>query len=167
MRFIVSDTGPLISLERLPDGYTFIQRLYDQVLVPPMVMEELLQGLAVDRDTYLQHYGIAGFLEVVSPGKALVLPGMERLHGGENQAIQLALERELPLLIEEEAGREVALEAGLRISGIAGQLLKAVRVGVLPVENGIEKLEALLRAGRINTLILEGIRDAMKQVPKR
>jgi predicted nucleic acid-binding protein len=92
---------------------------------------------------------------------------MERLHGGENQAIQLALERELPLLIEEEAGREVALEAGLRISGIAGQLLKAVRVGVLPVENGIEKLEALLRAGRINTLIFEGIRDAMKQVPKR
>lgn len=89
------------------------------------------------------------------------MPAAELLHEGESEAIQLALARTLPLLIEEEAGRRGAQEAGIAISGIAGRLLKGVREGVLAVEAGREKLEMLFRAGRINTLIFEGVGDAM------
>jgi predicted nucleic acid-binding protein len=43
------------------------------------------------------------------------------------QAIQLALELALPLLIEEAVGRRVAQGMSIPISGIAGQVLKAFR----------------------------------------
>jgi hypothetical protein len=35
-RRIVSDTVPLISLEKLNQGYDFIRRLYDQIVLPPL-----------------------------------------------------------------------------------------------------------------------------------
>ena len=38
---IVSDTGPLISLERMTGGFPFIRRLYDRIIVPPAVLDEL------------------------------------------------------------------------------------------------------------------------------
>jgi predicted nucleic acid-binding protein len=43
------------------------------------------------------------------------------------QAIQLALELALPLLIEEAVGRRVAQGMRIPISGIAGHVLKAFR----------------------------------------
>lgn len=49
MKCVVSDTGPLISLEKLEDGYLFMRQLYDRMLVPPAVMKELLQGVSFDQ----------------------------------------------------------------------------------------------------------------------
>ena len=46
VRRVVSDTGPLISLERLTDGFAFIRRLYDQIVIPPAVLEEVGLGSA-------------------------------------------------------------------------------------------------------------------------
>ena len=49
---------------------------------------------------------------------------------------------ELPVLIEEEAGRGVARELGLHISGIAGQLLKTVRQDAISVDDAsVRKLQ--------------------------
>ena len=36
---IVSNTGPLITLEKLPDGFAFIRSLYEHILVPRQVIE--------------------------------------------------------------------------------------------------------------------------------
>ena len=41
-RQIVSDTGLLITLEKLPDGYQFIRKLYDTIIIPPTVLTELV-----------------------------------------------------------------------------------------------------------------------------
>lgn len=41
---IISDTGPLISLEKLTDGYQFIRKLYEVIIIPEMVAMELAQG---------------------------------------------------------------------------------------------------------------------------
>jgi len=38
---IVSDAGPLISLEKITGGYRFIRRLYDRLIVPSAVLGEL------------------------------------------------------------------------------------------------------------------------------
>jgi predicted nucleic acid-binding protein len=37
VEIIVSDTGPLISLEKMTDGYVLMEKLYGQILVPPRV----------------------------------------------------------------------------------------------------------------------------------
>ena len=41
---VVSDAGPLISLEKLTDGFEFIRQLYVQIVVPPSVLAEVAQG---------------------------------------------------------------------------------------------------------------------------
>lgn len=74
----------------------------------------------------------------------------------------MALELELPLLIEEEAGRTVARELRLHISGIAGQLLKAAREEEISGNDASAKLTELRRAGRINQQIFDAVGTAIK-----
>jgi predicted nucleic acid-binding protein len=166
LRRIVCDTGPLISLEKITGGYLFIGRLYDRLIVPPAVMDELVAGQFETKNAYLRHFDAEDRVIV----KPLAEPGLrgeienkaEHLDKGERDAIRLALELELPLLIEEEAGRSVARELGLHISGIAGQLLKAVREEAISGDDASAKLTALRRAGRINQQIFEAVGTAIK-----
>lgn len=71
-------------------------------------------------------------------------------HFGAEEAIALALEFGIPLLIEGETGRTVARELEIRISGIAGQLLRAVREEMIGIGRASRMLAELKRKGRIN-----------------
>jgi len=165
-RQVVCDTGPLISLEKITSGYRFIGRLYDQLLVPPAVMEELVAGQFETKDAYVRHFDAEDLVVVEPMSEAGPAGTVEKkttlLDKGERQAIQLAFERELPLLIEEEMGRTVARGLGLQISGIAGQLLKAARERVITADEAMAKLMELRRAGRINQQIFEAVGAAVE-----
>lgn len=161
LRRVVSDTGPMISLERLTGGFRFIRRLYDRMIVPPAVLEEL--GFGYDRaEEYLEHYGIDDLIEVRSVDSQAELPDLERLHEGEIQAIRLALELGLPLLIEEAAGRRSAQAAGVSISGVAGQVVKAHRQGGISVEKARAMLKEMVEHRRINERIYEQLVAALE-----
>ena len=99
----------------------------------------------------LWHRGLARGASAVARSEQL--PEVVRLHVGEAQAIQLARELALPLLIEETVGRRVAQGLGIAISGIAGQILKAFRQGSLTAQEARNKLLELFQAGRINRRI--------------
>ena len=58
-RRIVSNTGPLISLEKLRQGYDFIRQLYDMLIIPPGVLDEVAAGQLATPQAYLQHYRVA------------------------------------------------------------------------------------------------------------
>ena len=165
-RQIVSDTGPLISLEKITGGYRFIRRLYNRLLVPPAVMDELVAGQFETQEAYLRHFDAEDLVVVKQPSEVSSTKKIEgqtkHLDEGERQAIRLALELDLPLLIEEEAGRGVARALGLHISGMAGQLLKSVRERAISADDASNKLTELRWAGRINQHIFEAIRTAMK-----
>lgn len=114
------------------------------------------------RQPTYRHYEIGDLIEVRTPSQ----PEPEgaatrRLDEGERQAIRLASETGLPLLIEEQAGRVVARELGLKISGIAGQVLRSVRANVLPPAEAKETLIQLKTAGRINRQVCEAVRNAI------
>jgi predicted nucleic acid-binding protein len=146
---IVSNTGPLISLEKLTGGYELFAKLFDRILIPPVVLQEVSEGM-VGPEHYLRNYGIEALIEV-RPISAATRPlELERLHQGEAEAIQLAMELGLPLLIEETAGRQIASSLGLKISGTAGQILRAYRQQILASDEAKEMLSQLLHAGRIN-----------------
>jgi hypothetical protein len=164
VRLIVSNTGPLISLEKLTQGYDFIRRLYDRVIIPPAVLDEVAAGQFATPSAYLQYYSISDLLEVRTVSQPRVLPEAERLHEGETQAIQLALELQLPLLIEETVGRRVAQSVGIQISGVSGQILKAFRQGMIAATEAQDKLSELLRGGRINRRIYEALLAALSEV---
>jgi len=161
-RLIISNTGPLITLEKVSNGYGFIRKLYDQVLIPPAVLEELFQGQFVSAEAYLEHYNVADLLEVVEVNPN-IQPELEQLDSGEQEAIQLALQRHLPLLIEEEAGRSVARQLGVSISGIAGQVLKAFQENILTTEEALHHLDELFTSRRINTKIYQGLVQTVRQ----
>jgi predicted nucleic acid-binding protein len=161
VRRIVSNTGPLISLANLWQGSDFIRQLYDTIIIPPGVLDEVAEGQFATPHAYLQHYGIVDLLEVQAVSRSEQLPEAARLHSGEAQAIQLARELALPLLIEETVGRRVARGLGISISGIAGQILKAFRQGSLTAQEARDKLLELLQAGRINRQIYEALLAAI------
>jgi predicted nucleic acid-binding protein len=162
-REIASDTGPLITLEKLSDGYRFIRLLYDRIIIPPIVLDELVQGQFVSPQAYLEHYGVEDLLQVVETRGDLDVPGGELLDAGERGAIVVARERELPLLIEEETGRQCARSLGLQISGIAGQVVKAFRAGLISNREAQDKLRELFEAGRINRKIYTALAETVRQ----
>ena len=156
VRRIVSNTGPLISLEKLRQGYDFIRQLYDTIII-------LKRAGRGGRRTVCHSPGLfaalwhRGLVEVQAVARSEQLPEVVRLHVGEAQAIQLARELALPLLIEETVGRRVAQGLGIAISGIAGQILKAFRQGSLTAQEARNKLLELFQAGRINRRIYEAL----------
>ncbi|MBW4481951.1 MAG: hypothetical protein KME14_05375 [Tildeniella torsiva UHER 1998/13D] len=165
MDVIVSDTGPLISLEKLADGYGWMQQLYRQIIVPEAVAQELYQGMFSTWDTYRKHYNLGNFVSVVEISIVEPFPGYELLDIGEREAIQLAWKQHLSLLIEEEQGRQVAQTLGLKFSGLAGQILKAYREQVISSTVAQANFAELLQAGRIGKRLYVGLLDALNQPP--
>ena len=162
-RSIVSNTGPLISLEKLPDGFRFIRLLYDKIIVPSSVIEELTEGQFSSRESYITHYNIGDLLEIIDVEDSGPISELELLDRGEREAIVLSVKYKLPLLVEEEKGRLTAQKLGLKISGIAGQVLKAFRLKLIGDREAIEKIDDLYRAGRINKKIHAGILTVIQE----
>ncbi len=158
---ILSDTGPLISLEHLSEGYTFIRKLYSQIIIPQSVLDELTFDLVTTGESYLSRYGIEDLVEVQSVEEIAQINGIQRLDLGEQEAITLALELDLPLLIEETLGREIASAAGIQISGIAGQIIKGFRESIIDKAEAEKMLEELFENGRINKKIFTTLKDRL------
>lgn len=125
------------------------------------MVEELTAGLYESAEAYLLEHD-AGNLLLMDARTLDLKPETEHLDPGERQAIALAIELNLPLLIEEEAGRRVARDLGIEISGIAGQLIRAVRQDFATSDEALIHLTRLRESGRINRLIFAAVRDAIK-----
>ncbi|PSQ95871.1 MAG: hypothetical protein BRD55_09620 [Bacteroidetes bacterium SW_9_63_38] len=161
-RRVVSGTSLLISLEKIEGGYTFLGQLYDNVLIPPEVLRELAAGAFGSGEAYLSHFGIGDLLQVEASRRSK-RDATEHLDPGEREVVELAVEFDLPLLIEEEAGRTVAREIGLGISGSAGQLLQAVRGEIIGPNQASQMITELKRKGRINQQVFEGVKRAIDE----
>ena len=145
--FIVSDTGPLISLEKLSNGYGFIRKLYQKIIVPPTVMDELTQG---DKEVYLKTFGITDFLIIQTPKNQCEIPDIEKLHTGEIEAINLAIELKANLLIEELAGKKAAGQLGIKRTGIAGLIYESFSKGMTTQFEALQKLKMLYENKRLD-----------------
>mgnify|MGYP000535926770 CR=1 FL=1 len=108
-------------------GITSFGRYYDRILVPTIVTQELYRGEFSSWNVYKQHHGIHDLIEVIDPISNNILCTLHQVVEAEKQAIDLAYGHNLPLLIEEEKGRNLAQNLGLQILGVAGQILKAYR----------------------------------------
>jgi predicted nucleic acid-binding protein len=127
---VVSDAGPLIYLGAV--GHLSILRsLFDRVVVPEAVwLEDVVVG--ADRPGAAATRA-ATWMQVMRADAQAVLPLRDRLDPGEAEAIALAsaVHADL-LLIDDQAGRELAVELGLTIVGTLGVLVRAKRPGLLP-----------------------------------
>lgn len=164
---VVADASPLISLEKLPAGFSLLPHTCSQLLVPEAVAQEVAAILEKGVD-YFDLYDVRRFVgvEIIPSGQISLeeWPGseLELLGEGEKYALALAKEADAPLLAEERKARSLAREGGLRVFGAAAMIKIAVEQGGIQRQHGIELLRALLRAHRINRKVFERMRAALQ-----
>jgi predicted nucleic acid-binding protein len=126
---VVSDASPILNLRRI-DRLELLGALYGHVLIPPAVLAELsaeaVPGAAPD-------IAMPSWLTIQTPTDwERVQELRRRLDAGEAEAIVLAIERHADLLlIDERRGRQIAVAAGLRVTGLIGALADAKRAGLI------------------------------------
>lgn len=114
----VVDSACLIGLERI-GRIDLLSALLDPIIAPPAILTEL--GKLPD------------WISVVAP-KDLGMVAALRLtvDPGESEAIALAYERNLRIILDDLKGRQVAKRLGIPVTGTVGLLLKAKQNGVIP-----------------------------------
>lgn len=113
---VVSDTSAVTSLMQIGMA-DILRHIFQDVFIPPAVRDELSRF----------HSELPDFLRVSAPaGLVVVEELMADLGRGEAEAIALADEIKADfLLIDEQRGRSVARQRGLRVIGVLGVLLRA------------------------------------------
>jgi len=125
---LVINTGPLISLIAACGSLEILRDLYDSVLVPHEVEQEILAQSASRFGA--SEFEVADWL--VRQSAPVAVPAFLRnaLDSGEAAVIQLALQEGINrVCIDEPVGRRIARLNGLRLTGSLGILLRAKAEG--------------------------------------
>lgn len=145
MKAVVNAT-PLISLALL-GRLSLLNEIFDEVIVPQSVYEEVVQGGAgkPGADALAE----ANWLKVVSANTTITIePLLLGLDAGELEVLLLARQIEPDwVIIDERLARRVAFAMGLPVKGTLGILLAAVLAGLLSREDALDDLQKLLTRG--------------------
>lgn len=154
---IVTNTGPLLALIAATGDLEILRPLYEEVLVPREVADEIRAGGASGFG--VRRFEEATWLSVRTEPLGISPYLANTLDRGEASVIQLALDEDVDVVcIDETVGRRVAALNNLRVTGSIGVLLRARRRGLIP-EIGTA-MENMRRAGiwvseRVVTAALE------------
>ena len=127
-RLIVTNTTPLIALAVATGSLDILRALYDRVIVPLEVSEEILAAgpQAPGTEAFLK----ATWLERRKDIIELPLYLRNSLDRGEASVIQTAVSESIEkVCIDESVGRRIARLNGLALTGTAGILVKARQQG--------------------------------------
>jgi predicted nucleic acid-binding protein len=127
---VVSDTSPLRGLLSI-GKLDLLKSLFDRVLIPNAVFEELsrIKALNVDINSIL-NYDWIQIKDIREKDKLITLS--KYLDQGESEAILLAKESKCDLiLMDESRGRKIAKSLNLEVLGLIGILVLAKQKGFL------------------------------------
>jgi len=129
----VSDTSPISNLAiigRLP----LLRSQFDEVWIPAAVFSELQAHPDAASLKEIQEAVRDGWIKAITIAPSSLLNVLMRhLHRGEAEAITLAAEIGAEVvLIDEQEGRQYAVQAGLAVTGVLGILLLAKKNGQIP-----------------------------------
>jgi len=128
---VVIDSSPLIGLA-IVDGLKWLPELFDVVFLPESVKQEVLPGKAAPGEEAIAHAIATGWLKIwPEPIESLLDIDLDV---GETDCINLGLSyaNEVLLIMDERAGRAVAKEKGLRVTGTAAIIGIAKKQGLIP-----------------------------------
>lgn len=130
---VISNTSPLIGLERIGQVH-LLQQLFGVVVVPPAVVREI--GATTTLPIWIEQRDLT---QTVGPR---ILSAS--LGAGESEAISLALESQARLIIlDDRPARRLAQALHVSVIGTVGLLLAAKRQNLLPALR--PSLDALLQ----------------------
>ncbi|MDE0004077.1 MAG: hypothetical protein OXQ29_15415 [Rhodospirillaceae bacterium] len=129
---IVADASPLIVFAKI-GRLRLLKELYDEVLIGPVVKEEIIDAGKVVRAMGVEQLESAmedGWLQAVRlTGEEQYLmrrlSDRSRLDHGESESIAIASVRGLQLIVDDKEARSMAAAAGIEHIGSVGALLEA------------------------------------------
>ena len=161
MQVIVSDTTALIILAK-SNRLNLLTNIIDSVYVPKAVMREI----QFKNDMVKVLIENSDFIRVRELSNQEILADIQstNLDIGETEAIALALEMNLRLIIDERLGRKIAKQKGVKIIGLLGILEANFRLGFISHRELLYILEDFKRVDyRLSAVLerafLEGLDD--------
>ena len=139
MESIVSDTTTPIILGKL-GRFDLLERLFSKIYIPKEVMREISKksdGVCEE----IEKNELFEVKEIENMAFFSLLNGI--LDRGESEAIVLAKELKLILLIDEKKGRSIAKDMGLNIIGLLGILILNVKKQNISKEEAVVILEKI------------------------
>ncbi|HRJ54253.1 MAG TPA: DUF3368 domain-containing protein [Candidatus Thiothrix moscowensis] len=130
-RLVIADASPLIGLS-IVNGLEWLPALFGEVWIPEQVCREVLSGKHSRGEADIQAALDAGWLKIWGqPFPALTDIDLDE---GESACISIALHHPAPalLIMDERAGRAVAIEHGLPVTGTAAIIGRAKTSGLIP-----------------------------------
>ena len=148
MKIIISDTTALITFAK-SDILSLLDNLFETIYIPKAVHNEL-----IIKDDIVK-YRIDKFDKILTKEVTdlSILENIEKfkIDKGETEAISLALELSLKLIIDERKGREVALSQGVSIVGVLGILIENYRQDYISFDDAHYYFELVKKNGlRVN-----------------
>jgi len=122
---IISDSTTLIVLFDL-DRLDLLSNIFTHIIIPDAVHKEISAKLPLS---------LPSFMKVQKVTDSDILDVLKSvLDLGESEAIALAIELELPLIIDEKKGRKIALREGIKIIGLLGVIYLNIKKGFISEE---------------------------------
>jgi predicted nucleic acid-binding protein len=151
---IVSDATALITLINI-DEFELLKLFASEIIIPSEVYNEIVQYPSASK--YLTKEIEGEFIRVVAyEDKQLFHQIYYLLDAGESAAITLAIEHNLPLIIDEKKGRRFAQRQGVEIIGLIGIIRFLYGDKVLSKERVLEIVDKLNRSDfRVSSKLLE------------
>jgi len=137
---IVINTGPLLALIAGMENLDILDSLYEQVVVPFEVCEEILSGGSASFG--IREFIAADFLVKINHPTKIYPHLQNSLDSGESSVIQTALDNKIQTVcIDETVGRRVARLNGLKLTGSLGIMIRAKREGYpLILRDAVERM---------------------------
>ncbi len=143
----VVDSSSLIFAYRVEKLLELLKTRFKGLLLPRSVYEEVVtegKKLGKAEANLIEEEIKKGFLKVKKPGKLIEA---EHLGSGEIEAISLAHQEGLPLIIDDRRARILGTSLKIKVIPISSFILWGVKKGVLTPGRSREVLRELVKAG--------------------
>ena len=150
---IVSDSTALIVLFDL-DRVELLENLFEVVYITPIVLEEI---------SFKYPVVLPPFIKVEKLNDSKLFNSLKiHLDLGESEAIALAKEKNLSLIIDEKKGRKIAKTMGLKVIGLLGVVYLNAKKGFLTKSEASEFMESAIDNGyRISKKMVDDVLEEL------
>ena len=151
---VVSDSTTLIILGDL-DKLVYLKSIFSVIYVPPKVYEEI---------SFKKDFMLPEFIKISKPKDTPQLQELKMLlDDGESEAIVLAIEKQLPLIIDEKKGRKIAKNLSLDILGLLGVIYLNIKKEYISIDDAKDFLQkAKDNNYRISNKLIDDMFDSLK-----
>jgi len=150
---IISDSTTLIILLDLK-RVDLLSNIFDKVFIPHSVYDEI---------SFKNNIVLPTFIEIIYIKDSELLHSLnDILDIGESEAIALAKEKDLPLIIDEKKGRKIAKNLDIKIIGLLGILYLNIKKGFFNKAQAVNFLDEAIRNGyRISQKLISQMMDSI------